>query len=108
MEVAQAATAISRRLLHGGEDHTDADQPHESTHTLKWVFAAVIFLESLLGILLPFLLKSRLRLFQSPKFLSIINCFAGGVFLTFGEPHSLAAGPSQVLVLTACAASICL
>ncbi|KAK9834708.1 hypothetical protein WJX74_008281 [Apatococcus lobatus] len=89
MDIALAASVVGRRLLHGGEEHGDADEPHESTHTLKWVFAAVIFLESLLGILLPFLLKSRLRLFQSPKFLSIINCFAGGVFLTFGFMHLL-------------------
>ena len=88
MEIGRAASAIGRQLLHNGEDHGDADEPHQSTHTLKWVFAAVIFVESLLGILLPFLIKSRLRLFQSPKFLSIINCFAGGVFLTFGELHS--------------------
>ena len=90
MEVSRAAGAIGRRLLHAGEDQGDPDEPHQSTHTLKWVFAAVIFVESLLGILLPFLIKSRLRLFQSPKFLSIINCFAGGVFLTFGELYSCA------------------
>ncbi|KAK9788603.1 hypothetical protein WJX73_003814 [Symbiochloris irregularis] len=103
------AAAFARKLLHGAGGHDDeegassaaapagfdpssdgdADHHQQSTHTLKWIFAAVIFAESLLGVLLPLLIRIRSSWFASPVFLSLLNCFAGGVFLTFGIMHLL-------------------
>ena len=102
--------AASRRLLHGSHDDdedaassivglapspstaeadvdgaTGAEHLHQNTHVLKWVFAAIIFAESFIGILLPILLRWRGSVFQSPAFLSLLNCFAGGVFVALGE-----------------------
>lgn len=106
------AAIHARRLLHGGHEEEEeaappppvlafapaslsaaaapqADEVHESTHTLKWVFAAVIFAEALLGLALPVLLSWNGSWFGRPAFLSLLNCFAGGVFLTFGIMHLL-------------------
>ena len=90
--------SASRRLLHGGgDDDAAASAPADSlaasaaepstssSDTLKWIFAAVIFAESLLGLALPLLLSWRGSWFAQPAFLSLLNCFAGGVFLGFGK-----------------------
>lgn len=79
---------------------SDEHDQHQSTHTLKWVFAAVIFLESLLGLLLPLLISWRRSFFAAPAFLSLLNCFAGGVFLTFGRCQAITAACTRGRVLS--------
>jgi hypothetical protein len=49
------------------------------------------------GLLIPFFLKLRLPILDG-WFLAALNCFAGGVFLTFGE-ETLIQVPSNLLVL---------
>ena len=48
---------------------------------LKWVAAAVLFVEAYVGVALPYLLRITPR---AQWFLSLLNAFAGGVFFTFG------------------------
>ncbi|KAL3160291.1 hypothetical protein ABBQ38_009683 [Trebouxia sp. C0009 RCD-2024] len=62
---------------------------------LKWIGAAVLFVEGLIGLLVPFCFKLRLPFFGG-WFLSALNCFAGGVFLTFGFMHLLPDAVSAV------------
>lgn len=54
---------------------------------LKGLAAAVLFVEALLGVFLPLLRGVRgLEGIFNSWLLSLLNCFAGGVFITFGEP----------------------
>ena len=52
---------------------------------LKWVAAAVLFVEAYVGVALPFFL----RITPSAQwYLSLANAFAGGAFFTFGALQS--------------------
>jgi hypothetical protein len=53
---------------------------------LKWTAAAVLFVEGLVGVLVPVCLKLTVH---AGWLMSLVNCFAGGVFFTFGEPSLL-------------------
>ena len=46
----------------------------------------MLLVEGLLGVLLPVLLKITVH---AGWLMSLVNCFAGGVFFTFGEPAAL-------------------
>lgn len=59
-----------------------------SIEWLKWTGAAILFVEALIGLLVPFCLKLQLPILDG-WFLAALNCFAGGVFLTFGFMHLL-------------------
>ncbi len=48
---------------------------------LQWTAAAVLFIEGLLGMLLPVVLKTTVHAGWG---LSLVNCFAGSVFFSFG------------------------
>lgn len=91
----------ARQLLHAGIDHGSEEEEaahDETTATtdaatanvgdgrsytwLKWVSVAVLFVEGMVGVLLPVLLKLTVR---PGWLLSVVNCFAGGVFFSFGE-----------------------
>ncbi len=85
--------AQARRLAHAGVDHdaepatatanaatTDGGDGRSYTW-LKWTAAAVLLIEGLIGVLLPVLLKLTVH---AGWLLSLVNCFAGGVFFTFG------------------------
>lgn len=85
-----ACTADSNCLI-DATGVTDADDDTGSSHSiewLKWTGAAILFVEALVGLLIPFFLKLRLPIMNA-SFLSALNCFAGGVFLTFGFMHLL-------------------
>lgn len=61
--------------------------PYRSRKKLKHVSpgTAVLLVEGLLGVLLPVMLKLTVHAGWA---LSLINCFAGGVFFSFGECQS--------------------
>jgi zinc transporter 1/2/3 len=93
----QLATATTGRLLrHAGIDHsTEAEaDAHEVVEPsagggraytwLKWTAAAVLLVEGLIGVLLPVVLKMTVH---AGWLLSLVNCFAGGVFFAFGVLH---------------------
>ena len=50
---------------------------------LKWTAAGVLFVEGLIGVLVPVCMKLTVH---AGWLMSLVNCFAGGVFFTFGEP----------------------
>ncbi|DBA72257.1 TPA: hypothetical protein ACH3X2_010645 [Trebouxia sp. C0005] len=70
------------------EDASDDQGSSHSIAWLKWTGAAVLFVEALIGLLIPFFLKLQLPILDG-WFLAALNCFAGGVFLTFGFMHLL-------------------
>lgn len=49
---------------------------------LKWTAAGVLFVEGLVGVLVPVCMKLTVH---AGWLMSLVNCFAGGVFFTFGE-----------------------
>ncbi|KAL0017808.1 hypothetical protein WJX77_001142 [Trebouxia sp. C0004] len=71
-----------------GEDASADKGSSHSIAWLKWTGAAVLFVEALIGLLIPFFLKLQLPILDG-WFLAALNCFAGGVFLTFGFMHLL-------------------
>eukprot|EP00884_Botryococcus_braunii_P015673 jgi/Botrbrau1/278/Bobra.0022s0247.1 len=66
-----------------------APQQATSSFTwLKWVGAALLFLEALLGVLIPILARCLpVQTRRAQQGLSFLNAFAGGVFLAFGLMH---------------------
>lgn len=67
-------------------DAAQADAaPKDNIGWLKGIAAAVLFVEALLGVSLPLLrgVKTISTAFEQ-GLLSLLNCFAGGVFITFG------------------------
>ncbi|KAK9807742.1 hypothetical protein WJX72_007847 [[Myrmecia] bisecta] len=64
----------------------DAVDSASSVGWLKWTSGAVLFVEALLGVFIPILMRMRLSLVNA-SFLSLLNCFTGGVFLAFGLMH---------------------
>ena len=62
------------------------DAPKQNIDWLKGLGAAILFVEALLGVTLPLLRGVRgLSNALNGWLLSLLNCFAGGVFITFGE-----------------------
>jgi zinc transporter 1/2/3 len=102
----------ARQLRHAGIDHDSeaeeaahgaAEAPGPETATtdaaggaavvtdsgrsytwLKWTAAGVLFLEGLVGVLVPVCMKLTVH---AGWLMSLVNCFAGGVFFTFGIMH---------------------
>lgn len=86
-----------RRLQHAGIDHsnesaetdaaagTEPESEGRSYTWLKWTAAAVLFVEAFIGVLVPLGLKLTAH---ASWLLSLVNCFAGGVFFTFGAGRS--------------------
>ncbi|EFJ49683.1 hypothetical protein VOLCADRAFT_89649 [Volvox carteri f. nagariensis] len=75
-------------LGHGGNGGNDEDDSadEQASISLKGLVALVLFLEAVAGMYLPLLLQ---RL-QSPQWwLSLLNCFSGGIFLSAGIIHLL-------------------
>jgi hypothetical protein len=73
--------------------------PSDNIGWLKGVAAAALFVEALLGALIPLLWRIRAMdsAFQQ-GLLSMLNCFAGGVFITFGA----ALWPARVGLICTC------
>ena len=62
-----------------------ASAPREDVDWLKAVAAIVLFFEAMLGVLLPLLRRvSAVESAFQRGLMSALNCFAGGVFITFG------------------------
>jgi hypothetical protein len=95
-----STAVLSRRLLHGGSHAADSPAaadpqvaaaplpaPERSINWVKGVGAAALFIEAMLGVALPLLRRAKRvdELFDA-GLLSLLNCFAGGVFITFGAP----------------------
>ena len=53
---------------------------------LKWVAAAVLFVEAFVGVALPYLMRITA---SGEWYLSLANAFAGGAFFTFGARSTL-------------------
>ncbi|CAL8469723.1 g9265 [Coccomyxa elongata] len=67
-----------------------AEKQKENIDWLKGLAAAVLFVEALLGVFLPLLRGVRgLQGIFNSWLLSLLNCFAGGVFITFAIMHLL-------------------
>lgn len=64
---------------------TSDAKPKDDIDWIKGLAAAVLFIEALLGVFLPLLrgVKAVDRAMDQ-WLLSLLNCFAGGVFITFG------------------------
>ena len=94
--VVNSATAASPTSANTSTE----DKPKDNIDWLKGLAAAVLFVEALLGVALPLLRGVRpLTGALNGWLLSLLNCFAGGVFITFGERHALG---SLCIVLTRC------
>ncbi len=94
--VVNSATAASPTSANTSTE----DKPKDNIDWLKGLAAAVLFVEALLGVALPLLRGVRpLTGALNGWLLSLLNCFAGGVFITFGEWHALS---SLCIVLTRC------
>jgi zinc transporter ZupT len=73
-----------------GSTTSSSDGDSNGAKVVKWVGTAVLFIEALLGVLLALLVKTKRSIFQQGSwFLSALNTFAAGVFLTFGIMHFL-------------------
>ena len=83
---------FSRKLLHAAAEHAAAapaaeplPAPEQHINWIKGVAAAALFIEAMLGVALPLMrgVKSVNSALEA-GLMSILNCFAGGVFITFG------------------------
>lgn len=59
---------------------------------LKWTAGALLFVEGLVGVALPALMKLSTR---TTWLISVLNVFSGGVFLTFGALLAPSRAPLQ-------------
>lgn len=76
---------FQRNLLHAGVDHNAVIDPKERSYTwLIWTSGALLFVEGLIGVALPAIMKLTPR---ATWFISLLNVFSGGVFFTFGVMH---------------------
>ena len=76
----------------------DEAAPKQTIDWLKGLAAAVLFVEALLGVALPLLRGVRpLSGALNGWLLSLLNCFAGGVFITFGVQRSCLSPAFKVL-----------
>ena len=85
----------------------DVSAGREDVNWLKAVAAIVLFIEAMLGVTLPLLRRvSAVESAFQRGLMSVLNCFAGGVFITFGmlclfkpdrKPHDCAAIMHQLL-----------
>lgn len=81
MSLVNTATASAPSATSDG-----GDAPKQNIDWLKGLGAAILFVEALLGVTLPLLRGVRgLSNALNGWLLSLLNCFAGGVFITFGE-----------------------
>lgn len=63
----------------------NASAPREDVNWLKAMAAIVLFFEAMLGVTLPLLRRvSAVESAFQRGLMSALNCFAGGVFITFG------------------------
>lgn len=75
-------------------EHDEEEEAHESSAhvgreevTLKLICLAIIFIEALLGGILPLYIMRSLA--RADAFMSLLNAFSGGIFLTTGLTHIL-------------------
>ena len=77
--MSQGLLTVRRQIQGAGRSYT----------WLKWTSGAVLFVEGLVGVALPALMKMSTR---STWLVSLLNNFSGGVFLTFGTHGPLPLG----------------
>lgn len=66
----------------GDEDSEDSNSDSTSLITLKALISAAMFVEMMIGTVLPlFVLKFK----RYHLYLALLNCFSGGVFLSTGR-----------------------